>query len=53
MQADGRLPVEQRRNYRHAVDALLRVAPGGPPDGPPPGGPFPPDSERGDVGPGM
>lgn len=25
----------------------------GPPDGPPPGGPFPPDSERGDVGPGM
>ena len=26
MQADGRLPVEQRRNYKHAIDALARVA---------------------------
>jgi solute carrier family 25 oxoglutarate transporter 11 len=26
MQADGRLPLEQRRGYRHAGDALLRIA---------------------------
>ncbi len=25
MQSDGRLPVEQRRNYRHVFDALLRI----------------------------
>ncbi|RLN78394.1 hypothetical protein BBJ28_00011553 [Nothophytophthora sp. Chile5] len=25
MQADSRLPVEKRRNYKHAVDGLLRV----------------------------
>jgi len=26
MQADGRLPLDQRRNYRHAFDALVRVS---------------------------
>lgn len=25
MTADGRLPVEQRRNYKHVVDALFRI----------------------------
>jgi len=25
MQSDGRLPVEQRRNYKHVFDALLRI----------------------------
>lgn len=26
MQADGRLPAEQRRNYRHALDGFVRIA---------------------------
>jgi len=26
MQADGKLPLEKRRNYRHAVDGLVRLA---------------------------
>jgi len=25
MQADGKLPVEQRRNYKHAIDGLIRI----------------------------
>jgi len=26
MQADGRLPLEQRRNYKHALDGLIRIS---------------------------
>ena len=25
MQADGKLPVDQRRNYKHAFDGLYRI----------------------------
>lgn len=25
MQADGKLPIEQRRNYKHAIDGLVKI----------------------------